>query len=58
MWSTKGNRAENQVINNLRKIREDIISMKQEYAVKEQEQSGYKIELLEKCHTSSKDILT
>ena len=32
--------------------------MKQEYAVKEQEQSGYKIELLEKCYTSSKDIFT
>lgn len=58
MWSTKGNSAENQVINNLRKIREGIVSMRQEYAVKEQEQSGYKIELLEKCYTSSKDIFT
>lgn len=33
MWSTKGNSAENQVINNLRKIREDSVSMRQEYAV-------------------------
>jgi len=30
MRSTKGNTAENQVINNLRKIRGDTVSMKQE----------------------------
>lgn len=32
--------------------------MKQEHAVKEQEQSGYKIELVEECYPSSKDIFT
>ena len=32
--------------------------MKQEQAVKEQEQSEYKTELLEKCDTSNKDIFT
>lgn len=46
-----------QISNNLREIREDVVSMKQEQAVIKQEPSQYKIELLEKCDAYSKNIL-
>lgn len=46
-----------QISNNLREIREDVVSMKQEQAVIKQEPSQYKAELLEKCDAYSKNIL-
>ena len=45
-----------QIINNLREIRFDATSMKQEQAVIKQEPSEYTIELLEKCDTYHKNI--